>query len=123
MIMSKITAVKFVTIFLIICIYLICLSVPAEARSARHHLINAGKDLFKMVVSPFKGVLVTGPKNVHKAYVDEISQPEEPEFRHHLFGIWRAPGEELKGAVDGIVDTFKYGGSCLKEIISIPFSD
>ncbi len=121
--MSKITTVKFTTIFLIICIYLICVSAPAEALSARHHLINAGKNFFKMVVSPFKGVLVSGPQNVHKAYVDEISQPEEPELRHHLFGIWRAPGEELKGTVDGIVDTFKYGGNCLKEIISIPFSD
>jgi hypothetical protein len=95
----------------------------AEALSARHHLINAGKDFFKMVVSPFKGVLVTGPKNVHKAYVDEVSQPDEPELRHHLFGIWRAPGEELKGTIDGVVNTFKYGGDCLKEIISIPFSD
>jgi hypothetical protein len=114
---------KIILIFAVICFYFCCINVSAEALSARHHVINAGKDFFKMVFSPFKGVLVTGPKNVHKAYVDEISQPEETELRHHLFGIWRAPGEELKGAVDGVVNTFKYGGDCLKEIISIPFSD
>jgi hypothetical protein len=115
--------VRFITIFLIIYIIFVYLSIPAEALSARHHLINAGKDFFKMVISPFKGVLVTGPKNIHQAYTDEVSQPEKPELRHHLFGIWRAPGEELKGTVDGIVNAFKYGGDCLKEIISIPFSD
>ena len=121
--MSTIKTGKFATIFFIICTHLICLNVPAEALSVRHHIFNAGKDLFKMVISPFKGVLVTGPQNVHKAYVDEVSQSEKPELRHHLFGIWRAPGEELKGAVDGVVDTFKFGGDFLKEVISIPFSD
>lgn len=110
-----------IAVFLAICLLLS--SSQAYALSARHHLINAGRDFFKMVFSPFKGVFVTGPKNVHKAYTDEINQPDEAQLRHHLFGIWRAPGEELKGIITGIEETVKFAGSMLKEIISIPFSD
>ncbi len=99
----------------------------AYALSARHHLINTGKNLIKMVISPFKGILVTGPKNIKKAYRYEVYEREEIEkrgkFRYKLFGIWRAPGEEIKGTVSGVVDTVKYAGEVIKEFTSIFFSD
>ena len=80
-----------------------------------------------MAVSPVKGVLVTGPCNVKEAYVYEVYEREEVEDRgqlkYKLFGIWRAPGEELKGIINGVVEGLGYGGEALKEFASIIWSD
>ncbi|MCK4249189.1 MAG: hypothetical protein KAV18_04860 [Candidatus Omnitrophica bacterium] len=99
----------------------------ALALSTVHHTINIFKDLGMMAVSPLKGVLVTGPSNVKKAYIYEVYEREDVEDRgllkYKLFGIWRAPGEELKGIVSGVVEGVDYGGQAIKEFASIFWSD
>lgn len=98
-------------------------SKAAEALSVRHHLINAGTDLVKMVVAPVKGIFATGPNNIKTAYRYEAYETESPKERSGFFGIWRAPGEELKGVIDGVTEMVTYGGKVLWELISIPWSD
>jgi len=120
------TKKKIIVYAIVIMVSLYCFQ-DAYALSVRHHLINTGKSLIKMVISPFKGVLVTGPKNIKRAYTYEAYEREKVEergkFQHKLFGIWRAPGEEIKGTVTGVVDTVKYAGEAIKEFTSIFFSD
>ena len=71
---------KIIIYTLVIMVSLSCFQ-DAYALSARHHLINTGKNLIKMVVSPFKGILVTGPKNIKKAYRYEVYEREVRIFR------------------------------------------
>ncbi len=97
------------------------------AHSIRHHLILMGKSLFKFTLSPLYGIFIKGPRNIKEAYDYEVYGDEKSEkrglFRKKLFALWRAPGEETKGLIDGLVDSAKAGGQFLKEFISIFFSD
>ncbi|MFH1339400.1 MAG: hypothetical protein ABIH40_06130 [Candidatus Omnitrophota bacterium] len=99
----------------------------AEAHSVRHHLINMGKSLVRLTFSPLYGVFVKGPKNIKEAYEYEVYGSEKPEekglLRKKLFAFWRSPGEEAKGAIDGLVDSVDAGGRFMKEFLSIFFSD
>ena len=100
---------------------------PVYSYSIRNHLINMGKNLGEAVGSPFYGTFFKGPKNIKKAYIYEVWEKEKPEkinlFRYKLFALWRAPGEETKGIIDGLVNSVQASGNCLKELISIFFSD
>ena len=95
--------------------------------SIRHHLINMGKNLVEFTFSPLYGVLIKGPKNIKKAYSYEVWGREKPEkrglLRYRLFAIWRAPGEEIKGIVEGVEKSITAGANFIKELISIFFSD
>jgi hypothetical protein len=99
----------------------------ANASSTRHHLINMGKRLIECVSYPLRGVFIKGPANIKAAYQYEVHGREKPEdrglLRYKLFAIWRSPGEEVKGIIDGLVDGIKSGGQSLKELISIFFGD
>jgi hypothetical protein len=99
----------------------------ASAHSARHHLINMGKSLFKLTLAPLYGVFVKGPQNIKEAYDYELYGSDKPEkrglLRKKLFALWRSPGEETKGVIDGLVDGVNAGGQFLKEFLSIFFSD
>ncbi len=112
---------------LIIIVLLFSLSFNAYSSSTRHHLINMGKNLTKCIFSPLYGIFIQGPKNIKEAYQYEVWEREKPEkrgqLRYKLFSLWRAPGEETKGIIDGLVDSTKAGGQVLKEFISIFFSD
>jgi len=114
-------------IFITLIVVSLFLSKDANALSQTHHLYNTGKDLVMMCGSPIKGIFVTGPENVKKAYVYEVYEREEVEDRgelkYKLFGIWRAPGEEIKGIVSGVVEAVDYGGQAIKELASIIWSD
>jgi hypothetical protein len=80
-----------------------------------------------MSASPFEGIFITGPDNIKEAYVYEAYEREKVEDRGKLkgklFGVWRAPGEELKGIVSGLVESVDYGSRAVKELISIVWSD
>lgn len=99
----------------------------AEARSVRHHLIRSSRSVGRMALAPLEGAFVTGPKNVEAAYRYEAYEREEPAQRGtlggKLFGIWRAPGAELKGIVEGVVNAVRHGGEAVKELASIIWSD
>ena len=114
---------KFIIISLILCTY----TPLSYAHSARHHLIKATKGIIGAAFSPLYGILIQGPKNIKEAYTYEVYQREKPEkrgqLRYKLFGIWRAPGEEVKGIIDGISDTVTHSTTSLKELVSILFSD
>jgi hypothetical protein len=110
-----------VVIFLLFFLFTLHLSASfAFSLSARHHLINASRNFFQMLVAPLKGIFITGPKNIVSAYRYEAYEDDTPS---KFFGIWRAPGEEVKGILDGLVKTIDYGRKFLWEVISIPFSD
>ena len=112
-----------IIITLIIFVY----SHQARAHSIRHHLIDMGKNLVRLTISPIYGTFIKGPKNIKEAYNYEVYGSEKPEkrgiLRKKLFALWRSPGEEAKGIIDGVVDSVKAGGQFLKEFISIFFSD
>lgn len=95
--------------------------------STRHHVMNMGKNLVKFTCSPAYGIFVKGPKNIKEAYQYEVWGREKLEkrglLRYKIFALWRVPGEEIKGIVDGLVDSGKTGGEFIKEFISIFFSD
>lgn len=97
------------------------------ARSTRNHLIKGTKHLFKAVADPFHGIFCLGPRKVKETWDYEVHGREKEEDRNtlrgKLFAIWRAPGDELKGAVDGASNCVNNLGSSLKEFISIFFSD
>ncbi len=99
----------------------------AWARSVRHHLIRAWRGVVGMVVTPLEGALMMGPKHVAAAYRYEAYEREESQdrgtVRGKLFGIWRAPGAELKGIVDGVVSAVRHGGEATKELASVIWSD
>jgi len=86
-----------------------------------------GKNLVKLTFSPLYGMFIKGPKNIKEAYEYEVYGGEDPEkkglLRKKLFALWRSPGEETKGLIDGLVDSVKAGGDFLKEFLSIFFSD
>ena len=115
---SKIIIIALVSVFIISSVY---------AHSARHHVIDMGKSIIEAVFSPLYGIFIKGPKNVKEAYQYEVHEREDPQkrglMRYKLFAIWRAPGEEAKGVIDGIVGSVKSLGNSLKEFISIFFSD
>lgn len=100
---------------------------PIFARSAINHIIKSGNNITKAIGSPFYGLLYKGPKNIKETWQYEVHEREKEEDRgklkYKLFSIWRAPGDELKGTIDGLTDMVKYSGDALKEILSIPFSD
>ena len=111
----------------VIIILSIFVNTPIYAYSTRNHLINMGKKLVETVGGPIYGIFVKGPKNIKQAYRYEVYELEKPEKRNRIkskiFGIWRAPGEEAKGIIDGSVNCVKSAGDFLKEFISIFFSD
>ncbi|MDP3921041.1 MAG: hypothetical protein Q8R76_09600 [Candidatus Omnitrophota bacterium] len=45
------------------------------------------------------------------------------QWKYRLFALWRAPGDQLKGMIDGVVESAESGGNMLKEFLSIFFSD
>jgi hypothetical protein len=95
--------------------------------SFRGHMIDAGKNLTKGIIAPFKGIFYTGPQNIKKAYQYEVYGREKVEkrglFRYKMFAFWRAPGEELKALIDGSVEAVSFGGDAIKNILSAIFSD
>ncbi|MCD6583323.1 MAG: hypothetical protein J7K71_01375 [Candidatus Omnitrophica bacterium] len=100
---------------------------PSFSYSVRGHLINMGKNLVEFTFSPLYGALIKGPKNIKKAYSYEVWGREKPEkrglLRYRLFAIWRAPGEEVKGIIEGLEKSIIAGADFIKELISIFFSD
>ena len=118
---------KLSRIMLILTLVAFAFCQQAYGHSIRHHLINMGKNLVKFTFSPLYGALIKGPENIKEAYQYEVYGSENPEkrglLRKKLFAIWRSPGEEMKGIIDGLVDSAKAGGEFLKEFLSIFFSD
>lgn len=118
---------KFSKIILVLSLATFVLCNRAEAYSVRHHLINMGKSLIRLTLSPLYGIFVKGPRNVKAAYEYEAYGSEKPEerglLRKKLFALWRAPGKEAKGAIDGLVDSVDAGSRFTKEFLSIFFSD
>lgn len=112
---------------IIFVIALALFSQDVYAKSTRGHIITMGRSLVVCVGAPFYGIFVKGPKNVKEAYQYEVWGREKPEkrgrLRGKLFGIWRAPGEEAKGIIDGVVDSVTAAGRLCKEFLSIFFSD
>jgi hypothetical protein len=106
---------------------LIGLSLTAYPHSTRHHFIDSGKNLVNTVVAPLKGLFIKGPERAKKAYQYEAHEREKPEkhgqLRNKLFGLWRAPGEQTKGTLDGITEGFTSFTTALKEFFSVFFSD
>ena len=100
---------------------------PAYAHSVRHHLIDTGKNFTDALCSPLYGIFIQGPKNIKDAYQYEVWGREKEEerglLRYRLFAIWRAPGEEMKGIIDGLVGSITSLGKSGKEFLSIFFSD
>lgn len=106
----------------------ILLTIPnTYARSNRNHVIKGTKHLFKALADPFHGLFILGPRKVKETWEYEVHGREKEEDRNtlrgKLFAIWRAPGDEFKGTIDGISNCTKNLGSSLKEFISIIFSD
>lgn len=99
----------------------------AYALSVRHHIYNMGRELVKVVTSPVEGVLIEGPKRIKATYQYEVHGREQPEARglpqNYLFAFWRAPGEEMKAVIDGVVGSVQAAGNFTKEFLSIFFSD
>ena len=98
-----------------------------EAKSVRGHIITAGRNLSDAVAAPLKGIFILGPRRIKDAYQYEVHGREKKEkrglLRYKLFALWRAPGEEVKGIIDGCVDSVHSLGEMTKSIISIFFSD
>jgi len=127
MLMQKNCVMKKI-IKLVFMVYLcFSLGINSYAYSARHHLIRTGKGLAGIIVEPLKGIFIQGPQNIKKAYQYEVWEREDPEKRgqnrYRLFALWRAPGEEIKGAVDGLVRGVSSAGDAVKNLLSIIFSD
>lgn len=118
---------KKIIFYLAVIMVILFWSNEAQALSRSHHLYNIGRNLVKMSVAPLKGIFVTGPRNIKKAYIYEVYEREKIEdrgkLRYKLFGIWRAPGEEIKGIVTGVVEAVECGGEAVKEFTSIIWSD
>ena len=96
-------------------------------KSVRGHLINMGENLVELIGAPLYGAFVQGPKNVKNAYEYEAWGREKPEkrglLRYKLLGIWRAPSEESKAIIDGLVGSVEASAKFLKNFLSIFFSD
>ncbi len=113
----------------VIIIVIVVLFLPSSvyAYSVRHHLINMGRNLIEFSFSPLYGLFVKAPQNIKKAYIYEVWSREKPEKRgllhYRIFAIWRAPGEAMKGALDGLVESVKAASNFSKEFLSIFFSD
>ena len=118
---------KKVNRILIIITLIIFTSGSAGAHSIRHHLIDMGKNLTELTFSGLYGTFIKGPRNIKEAYNYEVYGSEKPEkrglLRKKLFALWRSPGEEMKGIIDGLVDSAKATGQFLKEFLCIFFSD
>jgi len=118
---------KKISAIFIIFILTIFVGKPVYPYSIRHHLINMGKNLATSVTSPFYGIFIKGPRNIKEAYEYEVWGREKSEKRgllkYKLFTLRRAPGEEIKGLIDGVVISVKSTGLFLKELVSIFFSD
>ena len=114
-------------ILILIILITLVFSWQVHAHSIRHHLIDMGKNLVKLAFSPLYGIFIKGPRNIKEAYDYEVYGSEKPEkrglLRKRLFALWRSPGEEAKGIIDGLVESVKAGGQFLKEFLSIFFSD
>lgn len=104
-----------------------CLYEYAWPRSTPHHIYNMSRRLVEAAGGPLYGIFVAGPRNVKIAYIAEVREQEKPEkrgkLRYKVFGIWRAPGEEIKGVIDGITHSVSSAGRFCKEFISIFFGD
>lgn len=124
--MTNIVKRLFLTAF--ISLLLVFLSYQtAFSRSVPHHLYNISRRLVAAAGAPLYGIFVQGPKSIKKAWHEEVWEQEKPEKRgklkHKVAAIWRAPGEEMKGIIDGITSSVSNFGSALKEFISIFFGD
>lgn len=101
--------------------------VAASAHSVRHHIYDMGRSLVRIVTSPLEGAVIQGPKNIRKTWEYEVWGREETEkrgqLRYRLFALWRVPGDEMKGIIDGVVKSVDSAGVFLKEFLSIIFSD
>lgn len=107
--------------------FIFLIAYPAYAHSTRQHLIDMGRDLIETAFSPLYGAFVKGPHNIKEEYSYEVWGREKPEdrglLRYKIFALWRAPGELMKGVIDGVVGSAKSGGEFFKEFISIFFGD
>jgi len=116
---------RLTTLFLILLI--LTVTNPVHASSTRGHLITMGRSLIETIGSPLYGIFIQGPKNAKQAYTYEAWGREKEEkrglMRYKMLGVWRAPGEEAKGAISGLVDCTKSAGNFFTELISIFFSD
>ncbi|MCM8774369.1 MAG: hypothetical protein NC820_06525 [Candidatus Omnitrophica bacterium] len=81
----------------------------------------------EVVRSPIYGVFIQGPKNIIKMYNYEVWGREKIEkrglLRYRLFALWRGIGEETKGIISGITNTFVSTERVFSELISIFFGD
>ncbi len=118
---------KFSKILIMITLITFAFCNQADAHSIRHHLIDMGKCLIRLTLSPLYGAFIQGPRNIKEAYEYEVYGNERSEkrglLRKKLFALWRSPGEEAKAIIDGLVDSVKAGGRFTKEFLSIFFSD
>ena len=100
---------------------------PAFAKSVRGHLISSCSHLTKALAAPVKGIFVTGPNNVKNTWQYEVAGREKEEkcgaLRYKAFAVWRAPGDEIKGVLDGCVECISESGESLKNLVSVFFSD
>ena len=120
--MKKTGRILFILFFM-----LFIFSPQAHAYSIRHHFINIGKNLCKFTLAPLNGLFIKGPQNIKEAYRYEVYGSDDPAknglLRKKIFALWRAPGEEAKGLIDGVVESVIAGAECLKNFLSIFFSD
>jgi hypothetical protein len=97
------------------------------AMSARGHMIESARSLTNVIIAPLKGIFYAGPLRIRDAYQYEVYGREKEEkrglLRYKLFAMWRAPGEEMKATIDGVVESVESLGSVTKNLLSIFFSD
>ncbi|MCM8789560.1 MAG: hypothetical protein NC916_00855 [Candidatus Omnitrophica bacterium] len=115
---------------LVVLIFVLLVLLPyqnAYSRSVPHHVYNISRRLVATAGAPFYGILVDGPRNIKKVWHEEVWGQEKPENRgklkYRVAAIWRAPGEEMKGIIDGITYSVSNFGAALKELVSIFFGD
>ena len=117
-------------LFLTAVIFISLIFLPVKlafSRSTPHHIYNISRRLVETVGAPFYGVFVGGIKNIKKTWHEEVWEQEKPEkrgkFKYKAVAVLRAPGEEIKGIIDGITSGVSSFGSALKEFVSIFFGD
>lgn len=112
---------------LLLLLAMLLFSSPAYALSPPHHLYKISRRLVEVVGAPLYGIFYQGPKNMKKAYMQEVWEQEKPKhngkLRFKLKAIPRLFGEELKAAVDGVTASVSSAGEAVKEFLSIFLSD
>lgn len=105
-----------------------CLYCPASfALSTPHHLYSMSRACVRVIGALPYALFVQGPKNIKETYRQEVWEQEKEKHRgkmkYKLAGIARAPGEEAKAVVDGVVFLVTDTGAFCKDFISIFFGD